>query len=967
MRSRNWLFLCLGLWLCGLGLAQAATSVVAGTPYRQTSSNSALPLVSPAGTSVGDVLLAQLVGPSMATFTAPSGWTELTGVSVANYNYLQQRIYYRRAANSGTASYAFKAASNGNGYTAGVILSIKGASSTTPICGTGMQRGGGNTAIAPNVQTQPPNCPVGSQRLAFFATNNANVNLYLALQNGATAGPTTRIGSGTSGGGLFSSYYTMLTSDNGGQQSGTLSSNTDWIGATVIVNPGPVVLDHIQLEFTGTPLTCAPLVATVKACADAACSSLASSATTVTLSSSSGSWLGSNPVSFTGSTPSSLSVTSMGTTTVGASSSPAAGNATKCFLNGNQISSCQIGFSDSGLILSVPTLKSGETSSFTVSAVGKDPSSSACKPSFVNVAKTVKLWANYSNPSSGTLSTPLQINGSTATINAVSLASSASSTGTSFSLNFNSSGVATASLNYLDAGLMTLNARYDGSAATSDAGLVLKGSSDFVTVPYALCVDSPDANWGCAAADTTCAKFTSAGTAFKLRVTGKAYQANTATCSLPKTPNYIQSGLVLSSAVVAPKAAIGGVNGALSPATISISSGGTVTQATQTMSEVGVFTFTATPPSGTYFGQTVPPGTSDNSGRFVPAGFTVKNNIINDRSDINTTKLIGGAETCASDFTYLGEPVRSLFRLVAVDASPLGATTQNYIDSFARLNLLPVNVMGSSGLAFGAQDQAGTPLLNPNATSSLSRLSASCVTCGPFSAGVAQMAVDITVLRASGTTLDGPYPNARVGLVATDPDGVTMKSINSKSLDYNWDGDVPATDEGLLLGTTELRFGRMRVENAYGSALLALPVPAYAQYWNGTAFVKNTIDNCSQITVPTSQAASAYASKTLFCNGGIGLYGSLTGVVAGYPASLDKGDAKLVLSKPAANSSGYLDLVLNVPDYLKNKVDGVDQTSATCTAATPTADGFLHDDNPRARIRFGIRRNDGIIYMREVF
>jgi hypothetical protein len=42
----------------------------------------------------------------------------------------------------------------------------------------------------------------------------------------------------------------------------------------------------------------------------------------------------------------------------------------------------------------------------------------------------------------------------------------------------------------------------------------------------------------------------------------------------------------------------------------------------------------------------------------------------------------------------------------------------------------------------------------------------------------------------------------------------------------------------------------------------------------------------------------------------------------------------------------------------------VDQSGASC-ANTP--DNYLHDDNPRARIRFGVRRNDGVLYLREVY
>jgi MSHA biogenesis protein MshQ len=163
----------------------------------------------------------------------------------------------------------------------------------------------------------------------------------------------------------------------------------------------------------------------------------------------------------------------------------------------------------------------------------------------------------------------------------------------------------------------------------------------------------------------------------------------------------------------------------------------------------------------------------------------------------------------------------------------------------------------------------------------------------------------------------------------------------------------------------------MRVDNAYGSSLLNLPVPVYAQYWNGSFFAKNTADSCTSVTVPATYSMSSTSTATLYCNGGVGLYGSLTGVAAtsgavsaGSSATLSSGNFALTLSKPTNSGGGYLDLALLVPDYLKYNVDNVDQSGATCTT---TPDFYLHDDNPRARIRFGTRRNDSVIYLREVY
>ena len=270
----------------------------------------------------------------------------------------------------------------------------------------------------------------------------------------------------------------------------------------------------------------------------------------------------------------------------------------------------------------------------------------------------------------------------------------------------------------------------------------------------------------------------------------------------------------------------------------------------------GVFTLSATPKAGDYFGQTVPPG-SNVFGRFTPAGFAAGGTLTN-RSDIAACNATPADNT----FTYLGEPLSAAMTLNAVNAA--GTLTQNYTGSYARLSLAPVSSPASNGLAFGAQ--SGGTLLN-------SRLTASCTTCPAFTNGTTTLSAALTVQRATGSTVDGPFYGAGFGLAVSDSDGVGIFGP-----DYNW--DQSGSNEGKSLGTTNLYFGRMRVENAYGSPLLGISVPAYAQYWNGTGFVKSTGDSCTQIPVPASSAITAVTAPALYCNGGVGLYGSLTGVTA---------------------------------------------------------------------------------------
>jgi MSHA biogenesis protein MshQ len=954
---KTWLLRCVLILLCAGGLpAEAAITVTYGAAGQTSGLGSfTLSLSPPAGTASGDVLIAQIATPGtqVTTFTPPAGWTLITPASVTGGTNLDQRIYYLTLGAAAAASYDWTVW-DWSYQSTGVIYAVRGAkapdcaAAATANCAGSRQAGAGSSVTAPNVGSS---FAVGSLRMAFFSDANGSTTITPSTSNGETLGRYNRAGSGATGMGIYGSYYLLTSAGNGGSSTATLSNSQSNVGSTLLLAPAAASIDHIQLEVAASPLTCTPASVTVKACADSSCSTLASSSATVTLSSTSGSWA-SSPLTFTGSSTTTLAVLTTSATTLGATSSPAASNATQCYVGGVAAASCALSFADSGLLLSIPSQTAGVTSSgatrFSVAAVKKSDNGLSCTPAFASVTRSVKFWSTYSSPASGTKT--LAVQGTTI---------ATASPGTAISLSFDSTGTASGlTLNYLDAGQLTLNAQYDGSAGTSDTGLVMTGSTAFVTVPYALCVDSPDANWGCTAADTSCTKFTSAGTAFNLRVTGKAYQAATATCSLPTTPNYIQSNLALSSTLVAPS---GGVNASLNPTTISVASAGTATQATQTVSEVGVFTITATPPAGAYFGSyTVPPGSSANSGRFVPAGFTVTSNTLNDRSDINTSTTIGGAETCASSFTYLGEAARALFVLTAANAS--GVKTQNYTGSFARLTMSPVTSLGSNGLLFGAQYGATPTSLN-------ARLTATCASCGAFASGVANVAADLTVARAAGSTVDGPFTTS-FGLVANDADSVGMLSPT-----YNW--DLSGAAEGLSLGSNTLYFGRFKVDGAYGSALQVLPVPAYAQYWTGSVFAKldgqssRPGDSCTRLTVPASSSITSGTAAALYCSGGVGLYGSLAGVTASFngtapggTATLLAGDAVVVLAKPTNSGGGYLDFAPSVPAYLQYNWDGVDQSGASCTVS---ADGYFHDDNPRARIRFGAKRNSAVIYSREVF
>jgi MSHA biogenesis protein MshQ len=120
--------------------------------------------------------------------------------------------------------------------------------------------------------------------------------------------------------------------------------------------------------------------------------------------------------------------------------------------------------------------------------------------------------------------------------------------------------------------------------------------------------------------------------------------------------------------------------------------------------------------------------------------------------------------------------------------------------------------------------------------------------------------------------------------------------------------------------------------------LNALPVPVRAEYWNGSGFLTNGLDNCSTIGAISWVASSC----------------TLTPTLSGVGSSLVSGQGTLMLAAP--NVRGCADMSMAVPIWMRGRWDGVDQG----------ADGNLYDDDPPARATFGVFK-DKVLFRRENF
>lgn len=277
------------------------------------------------------------------------------------------------------------------------------------------------------------------------------------------------------------------------------------------------------------------------------------------------------------------------------------------------------------------------------------------------------------------------------------------------------------------------------------------------------------------------------------------------------------------------------------------------------------------------------------------------------------TTNVAGASVYKPVFTYKGESIGLAFTLTAQNGLAIPTTTQNYTtsSSFAQLDMA---TPASSGL--GAENLGTLYTANLTVTS----------TAGTWAAGVAN--VTATLLMNRGTVADGPFNSFNLGIRPVDLDNVQLQGY-----DMELDGTIPGNDHSKV-GSTQIRFGRLKLSNAHGSELLALPVSAAMQYFNGTAFVTNTADSCTSIqsasiSLTQSPANCSSVSNSIVFTSGIG---------------------NMKLAKPLAKCRADMTINLGVPEnksYLRV--------------------GATYIDNPTARATFGIYKGGPIIYLREMY
>jgi MSHA biogenesis protein MshQ len=301
------------------------------------------------------------------------------------------------------------------------------------------------------------------------------------------------------------------------------------------------------------------------------------------------------------------------------------------------------------------------------------------------------------------------------------------------------------------------------------------------------------------------------------------------------------------------------------------------------------------------------------SGTYLLQTVTGQNSAVLGRFSPASFKTVFPPPVCAAPiaFTYSGQAITTV-TVTAMDGAATPAVTPNYAGAFARLVTLTDGSVPAAAGAFTANTIAATSFAAGTATNA-----------PVYTFTVPTTAPAILSLRAS--------------------DGEATSSLVT---------EAPAL----------IRSGRLRLQNVFGSELLALSMPVEAQYWQGSYFVRNTDDNCTALAVPAATTLTGSATPNGLANlyfypivaGKNQLAIANTTVTLATPI-LANGVDQLLLTRPGTGHSGWLDIILATPSYLLGNW-------GNCMGQAGAAG--LWDDQPCARATFGIYRAP-LIYRRE--
>jgi MSHA biogenesis protein MshQ len=578
------------------------------------------------------------------------------------------------------------------------------------------------------------------------------------------------------------------------------------------------------------------------------------------------------------------------------------------------VAACTLNFADSGFFFDVPDTYSNQPQTVTIKAVKKSDVTKLCVPGFASQTKSVKFWSSYISPASNLSNSKISVNSS--------VLGTSQGTAVPVSLAFDAQGQSTMTVKYPDAGKVQLDARYDGTG--NEAGLVMLGADQFVARPVGLCITPPQGV--CAVGNASCPVFKKAGETFLVDIKAMAWESandGDICAGNQTTPNFVLNGIGLGSTLVAPSP---GTNATVGTTTYNhVAATNSLNSVNQTVSEVGVFRMTATPPTSNYFGYTIPSAQSQPVGRFIPADFNL---------------VSGDIVPACSVFSYMGQPFGVTLDIIARNVA--GGQTRNYTGDFAKGNAYITTANSKNGTSLSSRLRSLQPL--------------------PWLDGQAAFSGSSEFVRLSDTQPDGPFKALLFGLYMQDNDG-ERTLIASPDFNEVVTGDCSGSNcNARLIDATSMKayFGRLLAGTGAGLAAAPLAIPLQMQYYESGDWLLNEEDQCTLLSLAgdginfinpshtfdvATQDLNLGASRKIR----LGLGDPPPGVMS---ATATDGEILFHFAKP--------DISVRIP----YKVDLAKQPSQPLWLSDPASS---NDSNLKGEAIFGSSRgNDRIIYRREV-
>ncbi|AQM68799.1 hypothetical protein Vca1114GL_02341 [Vibrio campbellii] len=692
-------------------------------------------------------------------------------------------------------------------------------------------------------------------------------------------------------------------------------------------------IHHFEFDYAGTGSICQASEVTLRACMDESCSKTYPSSilnanpgavvepVTVSLLPQSDSlvaWEGGDRVTFSDSISLKLQAFQSGSAKLGIASSsvPQFGfEGAKCRIAGGPLSeqNCNILFNSAALGVNIPDKVAGKPffSERGQPQYGSQNSpylefcSSSSQQGGKGESRDVQLSLERIEPANNAVSVPTYVsfikqNGSFSDEVAVGV-------GATVNVNnvyFNSQGKAYFNLRYPEAGKVALKAKIKDEQDSL-------GQNSFVSFPAYLTLSTDGGQCG----SGSCTKgFVAAGEPFNMFVTAHQFGG-----ALAK--NYQQEGLSVAHKVTYP------TTGALSAGVLgkNVYDHDTPTNAKdsieQSVSEVGAFEFTVTPPEA-YLGSkafVIEPAKGV-IGRIYPKYFKVY-------PDENADWDYPNGQS----FAYMNQPFGvSKFYVEALNTSKGALTNYSYFDDslLAKFNLYE---SGSYTSRFSSvKTYSGT--WKENSGQSLVDSRSVGIYTGSSSDG-------LLVAKGSGSH----YPDGPFNLFEQGKD--TLISITGSSASK--DPVTVIESDSVLAPQPDIRFGRVDLDDVGGNQGSTLHVPLRVEYWNGSRFVANPHDSQTDVKGVTAAEAHIWPKGT---------DAAPKAVTLGAGGKVSEGYSRTVTAKEAESYRQQTRVWLDL-DASANGLPWLKYNWNKDNAG---------EENPSSVVTFGIHRgNDRVIYRGE--